>query len=311
MGFFSFFKKRKKSPKVSLTTSLSKPKHGFVDPLRMLLGQPSREIRDLLPQLEEVLLSGDVGVVTTEQLIASIKNDPSIQSGQAAYSFLEHQIINQLIPHTSFSFSANSPRVFFFVGINGTGKTTTIGKLASLWVQQGFKVLLVAADTFRAAAQEQLKIWAVRSGAAFVGGQMNADPASVVHDGMSAAKSRNIDLVLVDTAGRLHTKAPLMEELKKMVRVAQKELGRDIDECFLILDATTGQNGLSQAKIFQDSVPLTGLILTKFDGTAKGGILLSVVRETGLPLRFVGVGEGVGDLRPFAPREFVESLFKN
>ncbi|MBI4410894.1 MAG: signal recognition particle-docking protein FtsY [Deltaproteobacteria bacterium] len=300
----------------------------WISPLKELLFGPGREVRELIPEIEEKLLSADVGVATTQMLVDALQT-ASPKTGQEAYGFLKGKVEEILTstekippnPPLKKGGEGGFPKVIFFVGINGVGKTTTIGKLAHRLKSEGKKVMLVAADTFRAAARDQLGIWAERSQAEFVGGSDNADPASVVFDGCSAAKARKCDVALIDTAGRLQTKTHLMEELKKMVRAASKAAGRlpavgrlpgagrPPDEILLILDATTGQNGLNQARVFLDAVPLTGLVLTKYDGTAKGGILVSIVRETGLPLRYVGVGEKIEDLKPFSAHEFVSSLF--
>ncbi|MDQ1520906.1 MAG: fused signal recognition particle receptor, partial [Actinomycetota bacterium] len=199
---------------------------------------------------------------------------------------------------------------WMFVGVNGVGKTTTIGKLAAQQVAEGHRVVLAAADTFRAAAAEQLTLWAERTGGEIVRGQEGADPGSVVFDAMSAASSRHADLVLVDTAGRLHTKVNLMEELKKLRRIVDRTEGA-LKEVLLVIDASTGQNGLVQAREFADAVDVTGIVLTKLDGTAKGGIVLAIQHELGLPVKVVGVGEGVGDLVPFDPIEFADALFSD
>jgi fused signal recognition particle receptor len=204
---------------------------------------------------------------------------------------------------------AGEPNVWMFVGVNGVGKTTTIGKLAAQQVAEGRRVVLAAADTFRAAAAEQLTLWAERTGGEIVRGQEGADPGSVVFDAMSAASSRDADLVLVDTAGRLHTKANLMEELKKLRRIVDRTEGA-LKEVLLVIDASTGQNGLTQARQFAEAVDVTGIVLTKLDGTAKGGIVLAIQHELGLPVKAVGIGEGVGDLIPFDPVEFADALFE-
>jgi fused signal recognition particle receptor len=206
--------------------------------------------------------------------------------------------------------TAGETNVWLFVGVNGVGKTTTIGKLASQQVEGGHRVVLAAADTFRAAAADQLQLWAQRTGGEIVRGQEGADPGSIVFDAMSAASSRNADLVLVDTAGRLHTKVNLMEELKKLRRIIDRTEGA-LKEVLLVIDASTGQNGLTQAKQFADAVDVTGIVLTKLDGTAKGGIVLAIQSELGIPVKVVGVGEGVGDLITFDPQEFAAALFSS
>ncbi len=304
---FLLFKKKKAASSASKPASLlEKPRSGFIAPLKRLFSD-SRQLEEIIPELEELLLSGDVGVATTTALIDDLRQN--LASGANPTEHLKEKILKILTPSTSFALGDKKPFVIFIVGINGTGKTTSIGKLAHHYKAQGLKAMLVAADTFRAAAGDQLEIWAKKAQVDFVGGEPNADPASVVFNGMQAAKARAMDLVLVDTAGRLHTKSSLMEELKKMVRVCSKELGRDPNEVWMVLDATTGQNGLNQVKIFKEAVPLTGLILTKYDGTSKGGVLLPVVSETGLPLRFIGVGEGATHLKSFDAQSFVNDLF--
>jgi fused signal recognition particle receptor len=201
------------------------------------------------------------------------------------------------------------PAVVLIVGVNGSGKTTTIGKLAARLRKDGKRVLLVAADTFRAAATEQLAVWAERSDASIVRGAEGADPASVVFDGVRAAKARGVDVVMIDTAGRLQTKTNLMEELKKMRRVIERELGEPPAETLLVVDGTNGQNAISQAKLFHAATELTGIVITKLDSTAKGGVLVAIVDELEVPIKFVGLGEGTDDLRPFVPSEFIDALF--
>jgi len=204
----------------------------------------------------------------------------------------------------------NKPAVILVVGVNGSGKTTTIGKLGRLLSSQRKRVMFVAADTFRAAAAEQLAVWAQRSGAEFVRGREGSDPASVVFDGISAAKARNVDVAIVDTAGRLQTKTNLMEELKKMRRIIERETGAPPDETLLVLDGTTGQNAISQAKLFNEATKLTGVVVTKLDSTAKGGVLVAIVDALEVPIKFIGLGEGIDELRPFDAVDFIDSLFE-
>ncbi len=267
-----------------------------------------KNIQESLPDIEERLLSGDVGPVVTKELCDLIKQS-DLKTPEEIQSFVERQVEQWVTPQTSFNLPTHRPFVFFFIGVNGSGKTTTIAKMVHWLGQQGLKSLLVAGDTFRAAAVEQLKIWAERLNADFVGGAPGSDPASVVFNGIQAGKSRQVDAVLVDTSGRLQTKTPLMEELKKVHRAGVKSAGKDLDQIFLVLDATTGQNGLSQVIHFKEALPLTGLILTKYDGASRGGFVMRAVRETGLPLRFVGVGEQVADLQIFDPAKFSKNLF--
>lgn len=282
---------------------------GFAFSLKNLFSRSSPNIANFLPELEDTLLKADVGVAMTGQLINSIKNQ-SFDTADRCLTFLKETIIGCLLPKAPFVLSHERPAVILFVGVNGTGKTTSIGKLAHFYKHRGMQVMMVAADTFRAAATAQLKVWADRTSSLFVEGGARCDPASVIFSGIQQGRSLKVDLILVDTAGRLHTKTSLMDELKKGVRVAGKALGRAPDEIFLVLDATIGQNGLAQAREFLAAIPVSGLILAKYDGTSKGGIILAIVKETGLPLRFVGMGEGVEDLQEFVAREFVEEMFR-
>ncbi len=278
----------------------------------------------VLSKLENVLLAADLGVRTTRDVLAAVRDkvDRHVLSDAA---HLKQEIKAQLVSILSASDAAApatppvrgeevtengaAPRVIFVVGVNGTGKTTSIGKLASRLRQEGRSVILCAADTFRAAAVEQLEVWAKRNGVELVKQRPGADPAAVVYDAVAAGRARSADAVIVDTAGRLHTKSNLMAELEKMKRTAAKVVPGAPHDVLLVMDATTGQNGLSQAREFTSSVGVTGIILTKLDGTAKGGIVIAIARELGLPIRFVGTGEQIGDLVPFDPQTFVNSLF--
>lgn len=280
----------------------------FFSRIKNVFTRPAREVRDLIPELEETLLESDVGFLVTDSLIGELKKK-SLKTSDEAYHFLKNEIINIVTPKTVWEPEKSKPWVGFFVGINGTGKTTTIGKLAAKWVGERKKVVVVGADTFRAAAGDQLKAWALKSGAEYRGGEPNSDPSGVIFDGIKYGLSQNADFILVDTAGRLHTKTNLVEELKKMVRVGEKALGRMPDDFFLVLDATTGQNGLQQAKVFLEAIPVSGLVLTKFDGSSKGGVLLSICKETGLPVRLMGLGEKMGDLKVFNSSDFAEKVF--
>jgi len=304
----SFLRIKKKTQPQLITASLQKPKDGFAAPLKKLFLGSDKTLKDILPALEELLLSADVGVTMTAKLLGQL-SEQKLASTVDAIDFIKSECEKLLTVPSPVDFSTAHPYVIFCVGINGTGKTTSIGKLAYQLKQTGKKVLVVGADTFRAAAGDQLKVWAERAGVEFVGGEPNSDPASVVHNGLSAAKSRKVDVVLVDTAGRLHTKTSLMEELKKMQRVAVKVLGVEPNEFWLVLDATTGQNGLTQARVFTEALHLTGLILSKYDGTAKGGIILAIAQDLKLPVRYLGVGEGVDDLKLFEAKAFVADLF--
>jgi len=264
-------------------------------------------------ELEELLLSADFGVATTTKIVSGLKTVAKQElwstSDQIVARF--HKDVERFLtlPNAELDL-AGKPAVLLIVGINGSGKTTTTGKLATRLRGQGKRVLLVAADTFRAAAAEQLAIWAERSGASFVRGKEGADPSSVVFDGLQAARAREADVVIVDTAGRLQTKTNLMEELKKMRRVIERETGAAPAETLLVLDGATGQNAISQAKLFHETTALTGVVVTKLDSTAKGGVLVAIVDEVEVPIKFVGLGETADDLRPFSPREFIEALFE-
>jgi len=266
---------------------------------------------DLLEGLEELLITSDIGVGTALELIACIsEKSANIQDAKALRSVLKEELLsifkNQSTPVDKIN---AHPTIIMVVGVNGVGKTTTIGKLAASYTAAGKKVLIAAADTFRAAAIEQLGIWADRAGADFVKHKDGADPAAVAYDGMEAALARGADIVLVDTAGRLHTRVNLMEELKKIKRTITKKVPDAPHEILLVLDATTGQNALSQAQLFNAALGITGIVLTKLDGTAKGGIVISIFSTLQIPLKYVGVGENIEDLQPFDPEQFVNALF--
>jgi len=264
----------------------------------------------LLEDLEELLITADLGVETSLFLIQALQEKlkrRELGEVERLKAALQAEMVALLTGPAPRERSAH-PWVMLLVGVNGVGKTTTIAKLAYRDRHRGLTPLLVAADTFRAAAVEQLEIWGERAGAAVVKQKTGADPAAVVFDGLAAASARSADTVYVDTAGRLHTKVNLMEELKKIHRTAAKKIPGAPHEVFLVLDATTGQNALNQARLFHEAVGLTGLILTKMDGTAKGGVALAVVHETGIPLRYIGVGEAMEDLRPFDAAAFVEAI---
>lgn len=268
----------------------------------------------LLAQLESALLSADIGVQTTKDVLAALReqvNEHKLEGSAALKVELKRQIVRMFAPPPVSPNGAGnvSPRVIFVVGVNGVGKTTTIGKLAHRLTSEGRSVVLCAADTFRAAAIEQLEVWAKRSGVEIVKQKGGADPASVVFDAISAARARSADAVIVDTAGRLHTKSNLMAELEKMKRTAAKLVPGAPHDVLLVLDATTGQNGLAQARVFTNQAGVTGIVLTKLDGTAKGGIVVAISRELGLPIRFVGTGEKMDDLVPFDAQTYVNSLF--
>ncbi|MCZ7536714.1 MAG: signal recognition particle-docking protein FtsY [Acidimicrobiia bacterium] len=265
-------------------------------------------------ELEEALILADVGLPTTGRLLDAVRARAAAEKvgdTDSVVAILREEIAALLDGSTGRDLvvEPGEPNVWLFVGVNGVGKTTTIGKLAAQQSDAGRSVVLAAADTFRAAAAEQLQLWGERVGAAVVRGQEGADPGSVIYDAMAAASGRSADLVLVDTAGRLHTKVNLMEELKKLRRIVDRTAGA-CKEVLLVIDATTGQNGLAQARQFAEAVDVTGIALTKLDGTAKGGIVLAIQGELGIPVKIVGVGEGVDDLMAFDPAEFAAALFE-
>jgi fused signal recognition particle receptor len=263
----------------------------------------------VLEELEELLITSDIGVQTTIELIERISKAKPKDTGQVK-SVLKKEILSIIESHSEVpEVNSHTPHVVLVVGVNGVGKTTTIGKIAASANASGKKVLIAAADTFRAAAVEQLGIWAERANAEFVKHKENADPAAVAFDAVTAASARGCDLVLIDTAGRLHTKVNLMEELKKIKRTVAKQLTGAPHETLLVLDATTGQNALSQAKLFNDAIGISGLVLTKLDGTAKGGIVIGICSSLNIPLQYIGIGEQIEDLRPFDAKQFIEALF--
>ena len=276
----------------------------------------SKEIdRNTLDDLEGTLLGADLGSATTHQVLEKLRervDRKQIKDVEELKRLLKEELLAILkaanLPPVERP--EGVPEVVLVVGVNGTGKTTTIGKLALTLRSEGKTVLLCAADTFRAAAIEQLEVWGQRTGTEVIRTKPGGDPAAVLYDALEAANARHIDVVVVDTAGRLHTKTNLMAELEKMRRTAQRLILGAPHEVLLVIDATTGQNGLQQAKLFTDSAAVTGVVLTKLDGTAKGGVVVAIARELGLPVRYVGVGEKAGDLLRFDPKEFVESLFE-
>jgi fused signal recognition particle receptor len=269
-----------------------------------------------LDEMEESLLTADVGVKATQKLMDTLRGlSPS--GGEDLAQDMSSQLQKAMVKllqdsATAPRFAALSvrPWVVLLLGVNGVGKTTTIGKLAAQYKAAGKKVLLVAGDTFRAAAVEQLEAWGRRAGVELIKHRAGSDPSAVVYDGMQAAKSRAIDVLLIDTAGRLHTKVHLVEELKKIHRVISREQPGAPHETLLVLDATTGQNGLQQAKVFKEATDIDGIVLTKLDGTAKGGVIISIQEDLGVPVRYIGIGEDVDDLQPFEAERFVEALFE-
>lgn len=295
--------------KTHMHEAIFSPQESLGNKIKKLFFSSDRPIVEIQSELEEILLTADAGIRITEQLIKKVFGEHRAQNATEAYALLKNEIKNLLQPKNDFKMDVSQkPFVIYLVGVNGVGKTTTIGKLASQFKKDGHRVMMVAADTFRAAAVEQLQIWAQHNDVLFHGGPEHADPSSVIVNGLHAARAREVDVVLVDTAGRLHSKSNLMEELKKMSRMCEKVLQHPPNEIFLVIDAITGQNGFQQAKTFLEAVPVSGIILTKYDATAKGGIILSIVSETRLPVRYVGLGEKVEDLRKFDAEEFVEKM---
>ena len=271
--------------------------------------------RNTLDDLEATLIGADLGSTTTQEVLGKLREKADrkqIRNVEELKRLLKEELLAILNAANSKPVSRVevAPEVILVVGVNGTGKTTTIGKLSQVFRSQGKNVLLCAADTFRAAAIEQLEIWGERTGTDVIKTKAGGDPAAVLFDALQAAVARKTDYVVVDTAGRLHTKTSLMAELEKMRRTAQRIVPGAPHETLLVMDATTGQNGLQQARLFTQSAGVTGIVLTKLDGTAKGGVVVAICRELGLPVRYVGVGEKAGDLLPFDPKEFVDSLFE-
>jgi fused signal recognition particle receptor len=305
-------KQRKQGLFARLKRGLSKTREILTSDIEDLFSGKRQIDDELLEELEELLITSDIGVQTATELIQNIQRKASKIQGPETLKETLRLEIRKLFDTTSappLRDPRSKPHVIMVVGVNGVGKTTTIGKLAALNVRNGRSVLIAAADTFRAAAIEQLSIWADRAGADLVKHKENADPAAVAYDSIEAALARNIDTVFVDTAGRLHTKINLMEELKKIKRTISKKIPDAPHETLLILDATTGQNALSQAKLFHEAIGVTGLALTKLDGTAKGGIVIRICQSLRIPLQYIGVGESIEDLQPFDPQGFVEALF--
>jgi fused signal recognition particle receptor len=300
-----------------LKDSVSKTKNALADTLDSITKGGRQIDPSILKDVENALLSADLGVKTTREIIDSVKERlerKSLSDGEELKKEIRAHIFRNLnvygnTPNLANAANGKDPRVIFIVGVNGAGKTTSIGKLANRLRKDGRSVVLCAADTFRAAAIEQLEIWAQRNGVEVIKQKSGADPAAVVYDAMSAAKARQADAVIVDTAGRLHTKSNLMAELDKMKRTAAKVIPGAPHDVLLVMDATTGQNGLSQAREFTSTVGVTGIILTKLDGTAKGGIVVAISRELGLPIRFIGTGEQINDLVPFDAQTYADSLF--
>jgi len=296
-----------------LKESLSRTKESIFGNISRLVSR--RKIDDaLLEEIERTLIEADIGVKASLKLIEHLKEkarELKITEGDELIPILKSEIVNILLSHQSRGDNGHNakPEVWLITGVNGTGKTTTVGKLATLFARQNKHVLIAACDTFRAAAVEQISIWAERSGVAIVKAQDGSDPAAVAFDASTAARARGIDLLLIDTAGRLHTKTNLMEELKKIKRVVQKALPDSKILTKLVIDGSTGQNAVSQARLFSQAVGCDGVIVTKLDGTAKGGVVIAISEELGVPIEFIGIGESIEDLQPFDAGQFADALF--
>jgi fused signal recognition particle receptor len=304
MGFFDKIK-----------ASLTRTKEQFVDRFEDIVGRadaPAQRSRpvdlETLDALEEALISADVGVAAADQIVSAVRKKRT--RGESLRALVKDEILGILRAAELPAPAGHKPHVTLIVGVNGTGKTTTVGKLARLIKDSGKTPLICAADTFRAAAVEQLQVWATRAGVDFIRAQGGADPAAVVFDAIAAGKARGRDVILVDTAGRLHTRVNLMQELDKIKRIAAREVEGAPHEVLLVLDATVGQNGLNQAREFMSVAGVNGIVLTKLDGTAKGGIAVAIAHDLKLPIRYVGVGEAIDDLIPFSPEDYVNALFE-
>ena len=299
MGFFDRLKQ-----------GLSKTKQGFVEKVETIFQEKAID-SETLEELEETLILADIGAVSASEVVEHLRE--KAKKGDIGSSsvkeFLKKELSAMLGSGQKLVPYGEKPFVILAVGVNGVGKTTTIGKLARRFTDQGHSVLLAAGDTFRAAAIEQLEIWGKRANAQVVKHQSGSDPSAVVFDAIEAARARGVDIVIIDTAGRLHTKSPLMEELKKVRRVCDKALPGAPHEVLLVVDATNGQNALKQAQIFNETVGVTAIALTKLDGTAKGGIVFAIKKELNIPVKLIGIGEGVDDLQDFEPQDFVNALF--
>lgn len=300
-GFFSRLKE-----------GLTKTRDNIVNGIDSVFSGFSSIDDEFYEELEEILIMGDIGVHATTQILDRLKKqvkENHIKEPAACKDFLIESIKAQMkVEETAYDFE-HEKSIILIIGVNGVGKTTTVGKLAGLLKEQGRKVLIAAADTYRAAACEQLTLWANRAGVDIITGTQGADPSSVIYDAVSAAKARNTDVLICDTAGRLHNKKNLMEELKKINRIIDKEYPEAYRETLLVLDGTTGQNALSQAKQFMEVADISGIILTKMDGTAKGGIAVAIQSELGIPVKYIGVGERIDDLQKFNSEQFVTALF--
>ena len=298
---------------LKLKESLTKTKENLVKKVDTLLLGRKEINEEFLEELESILISADIGIKATQKLIQRVKDKAlrkELEQPDLVKDYLKKEVLAILQQQEHpLVIPENGLFAIMTVGVNGTGKTTTIAKLAKKWNEQGRHVLLVAADTFRAAAVDQLEVWGKRVGCEVIKQRMGADPSAVVFDAVQAAKSRHVDIMIIDTAGRLHTKVNLMEELKKIKRIIGREVEGAPHETLLVLDATTGQNGINQARQFKEALGVSGIVLTKLDGTAKGGMIIGISEELQVPLRYIGIGEKIDDLREFQAEDFVEALF--
>ncbi len=318
MGIFDLFRRKKQADADGAwQRGLEKTRRGFWGKLKALLRRRPRIDEDFLEELEEVLITADVGVDTVQAIIETLEERVRSRGGRLSetelyeelYRIIERMLTPDRRTPWDEGLQVGRPFVVMVVGVNGVGKTTTIGKLAHWLKGRGHRVIVGAADTFRAAAIDQLRVWADRAGVPIVAHKPGADPGAVAFDTLQAAKARNIDVAIIDTAGRLHTKEPLMRELAKVRKVMGRVVEGAPHETWLVVDATTGQNAIEQARRFSQATPLTGLVVTKLDGTAKGGVVLGIAHQMKLPIRFVGLGEKVEDLRPFDPEAFIAAFF--
>ncbi|MGI6120340.1 MAG: signal recognition particle-docking protein FtsY [Desulfosporosinus sp.] len=295
-----------------LKQGLTRTRENFVGKIEEVFAGRKRIDEALYEELEEVLISSDVGVHSSLELVDQLRQEVKkrkISQPSELNQILQDLITELLGEEETLTLAKQGPSIILVVGVNGVGKTTTIGKLANWFKKEGKRVILAAGDTFRAAAIEQLEVWGERAGVEVIKQQQGTDPAAIAYDAVQAARSRGIDVVLVDTAGRLHNKVNLMEELRKIKRVIEREIPGAPHEVLLVLDATTGQNALQQAKLFKEVAGVTGIVLTKLDGTAKGGVVLGIRGETRIPVKWIGIGEAMEDLRPFIPMDFAAALF--
>lgn len=294
-----------------LFSGLDKTRKGIVDKIDQAVNSYG-EIDDILyDEIEEILISADIGMETTMKLVEQLKEEMKqrkVKDTQGIHQALAAVMERLLTGEGDHQLEHPTPAVYLVIGVNGAGKTTSIGKMARLYQQQGKKVLLAAADTFRAAAIDQLKVWADRTNSPFIAHQEGSDPAAVIFDAIQAAKARGVDILICDTAGRLHNKKNLMNELAKIFKIVEREWPEAHREVLLVLDATTGQNAVQQARLFKEVADISGIVLTKLDGTARGGVVLAIRSELNIPVKLIGVGEGIHDLQPFVPHEFVRAL---